>query len=251
MRGLVRTALLALVTVACGRERGSVASTRPAYVPEFYTSDRIDATVVDAKTRQPLAGAVVVAVWRQVDVYVERWADRLFGVAEVQTDAEGRFTIHRWGPRMASPQTFIDNRSPEFWVLKEGYLVGFFDNTGDRKPAVPPETLADARVSVAYVTLPPNKIAPWTRGARARPADGSSLWNGRTLSLQRAESPPDLAASLAGANPFERELSRKLSPLPRYWEEWHRSRDTLPPDFQARVTFPPYSLSDYIVMSHR
>ncbi|MEO8378440.1 MAG: hypothetical protein ABI779_02130 [Acidobacteriota bacterium] len=192
------------------------------------------------------------AIWRQVDARVESWAPSLFRASEVVTDPAGRFTIHRWGPRMASPDAYIDKRSPEFWVLKEGYRVGFFDNTGEQRPAVPLETHDDGAVSsFVYVTLPPNKMAGRTRGAYARPAAGSSLWNGRKLLLQRPASPRELASSLAAANPFERDLSRKLSPLPAYWEEWHRSRDSLPPDLRAAVTFPPFSLVDYIIRSDR
>jgi len=244
--------LLTVAVVACGGDRESVVAARPHYIPEFYTSERIDATVVDADSGQPVAGAIVVAIWRQVDARVESWAPSLFGVSEVETGTDGRFTIHRWGPRMASPEAFIDKRSPELWVLKEGYRVGFFDNTGDQRPSVPLETPDDgASVSVVYVTLPPNKMAGRKLGAYARPADASSLWNGRQLALQRPESPRELASSLAGANPFERDLSRKLSPLPGYWEEWHRSRDTLPQDLRTAVSFPPSSLVDYSIRSDR
>ena len=244
--------LCVLVALAsCEERETSTYQSRPEYVPEFYASERIEAVVVDADTQRPVPGAVVVAVWRQVDVRIECWADRLFGTSEVRTDASGRFTILRWGPRLSSPQAFIDSRSPELWVLKRGYLVGFFDNTGAQQPMISLMEQAHSLASVAYVTLPPNKTPGSTRGARARAAGGSSLWNGKTLHLRRPGSELNLAESLAAANPFERDLSRKLTPLPMYWDEWHRSRELLSADLQPRVPFPPYTLTDYIVVAER
>lgn len=233
------------------QEGQPVSATRAPYVPEFYTSHRIDATVVDAQTQEPVEGAVVVAVWRQVNVYAERWADSPFGVAETATDAEGRFTIKRWGPRMPSPDSYIDKRGPELWVLKDGYLVGFFDERGRQNPSLPIEALRDPQRPIDYVTLPPNKEGDRSRGARARPAEGSSAWNGKRLELQGAESDQDRAASLRAANPFSLDIYRKLIPIPRYWEEWNRSRDSLPEQVRETVPFPPYSLVDYTITGRK
>lgn len=240
-----------VVIGSCGEgpEGRTVAALRPGYAPELYTSLRIDATVVNAETGKPVSGAAVVAIWREVDVFVERWSHQQFAVFETETDAQGRFTLHRWGPRPASPNGFIDKRSPEIWVLKEGYLVGFFDNSGERTPSLPLAALSDPNVPIDYVTLPPNKMAGWSRGAYARAAEASSVWNGKTLMLRRAVSAEQLAGSLAAANPFPLALNFKLSPLPGYWAEWHRSHDSLPADLRAQVPFPPRSLADYSIVA--
>jgi hypothetical protein len=233
-----------LLAIACD-ERPTVGTARPPYVPEFYTSERIEASVVDSQSGEPVEGAVVVVLWRQVDVYSERWSE-LFGVTQLVTDAGGHFTIQRWGPRASTPGTYIDRRSPELWVLKSGYAVGFFDETGRKLPRLPADSAGE---TIDYVTLPPNKIPGSTRGAYARAADSSSRWQGSTLAIDRAGSAGDLAASLAAANPFALDLHRTLSPLPLYWAEWHRSREQLPPELRQDVPFPPHTIVDYVIRS--
>jgi hypothetical protein len=235
-----------LLAIACD-ERPTVGTARPPYVPEFYTSERIEASVVDSASGEPVAGAVVVVLWRQVDVYSERWSE-LFGVAELVTDDHGRFTIQRWGPRPSKPGAYIDRRSPELWILKSGYAVGFFDETGRKLPRVPADP-ADVGTTIDYVTLPPNKMAGTTRGAYARAAEASSRWRGSTLPIERAHSSEELSASLAAANPFALDLHRKLSPLPLYWAEWHRSREQLPPELRKGLAFPPHAIVDYVIRS--
>jgi hypothetical protein len=238
-------AVMVLFAIACD-ERPTVGTARPPYVPEFYTSERIEASVVDSESGEPVAGAVVVVLWRQVDTYSERWSE-LFGVAELVTDAGGRFTVQRWGPRQSKSGAYIDRRSPELWVLKSGYAVGFFDETGRKLPRLPADPAGGATID--YVTLPPNKMPGSTRGAYARAAEASSRWRGSTLPIDRIGSAPDLAASLGAANPFALDLHRTLSPLPSYWAEWHRSREQLPPELRKDVPFPPHTIVDYSIRS--
>jgi hypothetical protein len=238
--------MLILAAVACDGRKGS-ASARRAYTPEFYTSHRIDAVVRDSSTGEPVADAVVLALWRQIDGHVERWGDRLFAVAEARTDENGRFTVNRWGPRHASPNAFIDKRSPELWVLRRGYLVAMFDETGRKLPAVPLDHLHDSDVPIRYVTLPPNKEPSFVRGARARAPEAGSRWHGSVLLLDRAADPQALANSLAAANPFARELDRRLSPAPHYWREWRGAVEALAPEKRMIVPSPPYALVDYVL----
>src|SRR5437660_8663436 len=50
----------------------------------FYNSARIDAQVVDQQSGQPVEGAAIVAVWRSVDVFAERW-DGIFRMKETRS----------------------------------------------------------------------------------------------------------------------------------------------------------------------
>jgi hypothetical protein len=54
----------------------------------------IVARVLDAETRQPVAGAVVLGVWNRL-VCQLLCAHELVGVRETETDGEGRFTLER------------------------------------------------------------------------------------------------------------------------------------------------------------
>ena len=56
----------------------------------------IGAQVLDAATRQPIAGAVVLGVWTKV-VGIGLSYSELVGVAETETDADGHFELERRG----------------------------------------------------------------------------------------------------------------------------------------------------------
>jgi len=55
----------------------------------------IQARVVDAETRQPIAGAVVLGVWTTLAGLPGLYHHKLVGVRETETDADGRFTLER------------------------------------------------------------------------------------------------------------------------------------------------------------
>ena len=60
-----------------------------------YPSGPFSGRVVDASTGQPLAGAAIVAVWRQEGPGPGHPTERLHDVVEVVADADGHFTLPR------------------------------------------------------------------------------------------------------------------------------------------------------------
>ena len=74
--------------------------------------------VIDADTKTPLAGAVVVALWRRDIVYPFHNTSENYAVREVVTDSQGRFLltakeIEEGGGRRL--------RFPEFLIFQPGY----------------------------------------------------------------------------------------------------------------------------------
>ena len=209
--------------------------------PPFYSSETFHGRVVDTATGQHIAGAVIVCIWRKVGTHTEQWSG-VFHLAETATGERGQFTIPRWGPRPSPQEAFLDKRDPEIWVIRRGYLVGYFDNSGESKPVMPKGNDAPN-----FVKLPPAKMLDFERGAYARVANGVSVWNGRILRLSKAPSPDDAARSLAASNPGDPRLPPRFTPLPLYWAEWEKAKALLPPDTQRVVPFPPHSIIDYDV----
>jgi hypothetical protein len=118
-RGLLMIAA-ALLTASCGYFTGIM-----GYPDDYYLLGRsrspYTGRVIDAETRQPLEGAVVVARWNR-DTF--GWVANISkhqAAREVRTDRDGRFviearTLERWAPRRTKP--------PEITILAFGY--GFF-----------------------------------------------------------------------------------------------------------------------------
>lgn len=71
--------------------------------------------VVDAHTGQPIAGAVVLAVWTKVAGLPGLSHTQLVDVREAETDAAGRFVLER-------PQTLVINEE-SVTVYKFGYVA--------------------------------------------------------------------------------------------------------------------------------
>jgi hypothetical protein len=89
----------------------------------YYTAASIDATVVDAKTGEPVRGANVIANWQLVEdsLHGERTVGQL-EVMEAVTDDKGRF--HFDGFTKANP-TLADlgNRDPQILIFKRDYVT--------------------------------------------------------------------------------------------------------------------------------
>lgn len=90
----------------------------------FYYAKAIEAWIIDAETRKPVQGAVVVARWKLVygleGGYAYDWV-----VMETVTDENGRFTFPAWGPR-AKPSFLpwdarLEYADPEVQFYKFGY----------------------------------------------------------------------------------------------------------------------------------
>lgn len=74
--------------------------------------------VVDAETKAPLAGAVVVARWLQDRVYPVHMVAENYAVRETITDAEGRFFLDAKDVEERAPRR---TRRPGFLIFLPGY----------------------------------------------------------------------------------------------------------------------------------
>ncbi|MGH7384008.1 MAG: hypothetical protein ACREKG_02430 [Candidatus Rokuibacteriota bacterium] len=76
------------------------------------------AQVIDADTKAPLAGAVVVALWRRDRVYLVHSVSENYAVREVVTDSQGWFFLDAKDVEEGAPRR--TNR-PEFLIFLPGY----------------------------------------------------------------------------------------------------------------------------------
>jgi hypothetical protein len=74
--------------------------------------------VVDAETKTPLAGAVVVVHWRRDRVYPFHSVSENYAVRETVTDAEGRFILDAKDVEEGAPRRTYH---PEFFIFQPGY----------------------------------------------------------------------------------------------------------------------------------
>lgn len=91
-----------------------------------YPSGPFSGRVVDASTGQPLAGAAVVAVWRQEGPGAGHPTERLHDALEVVADADGYFTL----PHKTHFTAVGEITDPDIVVYATGYkpaLVGGVD----------------------------------------------------------------------------------------------------------------------------
>ena len=85
--------------------------------------------VLDADTREPIEGAVVVAVWHEATATISGESTRLKDVRETLTDKNGEWTMEgptgKWGGSVTAIYTFLTGsyytRPPEFIVFKPGH----------------------------------------------------------------------------------------------------------------------------------
>lgn len=104
--------------------------TLPACADVFtYSADPIEARVIDAETKQPLAGVVVVAHWQleRGTVGGNVLAGQLV-VMEAVTDEQGRFSFAAWGPKRAYDAVLIAE-DPQLIFFKSGYEYRILSNT--------------------------------------------------------------------------------------------------------------------------
>jgi len=92
--------------------------------PVTYSAESIEAWVVDAETKQPIEGAVVVAHWvlegpTLVDIKVRQAGDLV--VLEAVTDKDGRFHFPGWGPIRHWGRSRLTYKDPELIIFKSGY----------------------------------------------------------------------------------------------------------------------------------
>lgn len=88
--------------------------------PITYSAETIDARVVDADTKQPLEGVVVVAHWvLEGGIHVDRVGDLV--VLEAVTDKNGQFHFPAWGPIRHWSRSRLTYMDPQLLIFKSGY----------------------------------------------------------------------------------------------------------------------------------
>lgn len=125
--------------------------------PSHYSAEAIAAKVINAETKQPLEGVVVVAHWQ---LYYSTVGGRIpagqLMVMETVTDKDGKFSFPAWGPKKApkyknkindnwigniplfTPDTYLDDLDPALILFKSGYKYRGLQNptrsTTDHSP---------------------------------------------------------------------------------------------------------------------
>jgi hypothetical protein len=101
---------------------GSAAAQKPEGWDRYLDRPRgpYRGQVLDAETKAPLAGAVVVALWRRDRVYPFHITTEHYAVRETVTDSEGRFVLAAKDVEEGAPR---QTRRPEFLIFLPGYGV--------------------------------------------------------------------------------------------------------------------------------
>jgi hypothetical protein len=112
---------LRLLVVAFVTPAALALAARPAAAlwPPFYSARPVQATVVDETTRQPVAGVVVVAIWELSTI---SGRGHVLQIDETVTDAQGRFSLPGFGPRLRPPLHAAQDRMPYLILFKHGYV---------------------------------------------------------------------------------------------------------------------------------
>jgi len=118
----IRNLLLTLVFL------GLVACKTLAGYPATYSAEDIEAWVIDAETKEPVADVVVVARWvLQGGMHTDEVGS--LKIMETVTGPDGRFYFPAWGPEFRPPRTFLWNQDPELLIFKPGYRFVSLYNT--------------------------------------------------------------------------------------------------------------------------
>ena len=127
-----------------------------------YAAEPIDAIVVDAQTKRPVAGALVVARWiARGGGGMHRPGDMgSVEMLETLTAADGTFHFDGWGPRNYEGDGTLLDEDPRIIVFKHGYLLRHLGNG-------------------QYVAPPAKDF----RSRKTGPVR-SSLWSGETIELE-------------------------------------------------------------------
>jgi hypothetical protein len=148
--GSVRTNIVAVALVL-------FASTPCWAKPATYSAGPTFGAVVDNDTKEPIKGALVVALW-DLEGGMEVGLVGTLTVLETVTDEMGKFNLPAWGPIAGPQKGFLDSQDPQVLIFKPGYTPERFDNG--------------------------RTVAP---GARKELEVHDSLLNGKTVRLKKYE----------------------------------------------------------------
>lgn len=89
--------------------------------PLRYSAEPIEATVIDAETKQPLEGVVVTANWQlEEGTFGGNVQAGQLMVMEAVTDKDGKFRFPSWGPTTVWRGHLV-NDDPQLLLFKSGY----------------------------------------------------------------------------------------------------------------------------------
>lgn len=100
-----------------------------AVYPPAYSAEAIEASVIDAETKQPLEGVVVTANW-ELRGGASPGGSTAVGqlmVLEAVTDKNGRFYFPAWGP-IRQFKGELHNHDPKLVLFKSGYEYRILSN---------------------------------------------------------------------------------------------------------------------------
>jgi hypothetical protein len=136
--------------------------------PREYSAEPIEAWVIDGKTKQPIEGVIVLAVWQME-------GGPIMEVMETLTDAKGRFYFPGWGPRPVPPDTpsyaHFGRDDPRMYFYEQEYSV-----RGAANSAYWLTSHEHTHRSVRYSEVNGDKIDMWR--IKAKP----DSWNSNILS---------------------------------------------------------------------
>lgn len=84
-----------------------------------YSATSITTRVVDADSKEPLEGTIVVADWR-LQSGAEGGSPGQLMLLETTTDHSGTFHFPAWGPKKAV-RGWLGNSDPDILLFKDGY----------------------------------------------------------------------------------------------------------------------------------
>jgi hypothetical protein len=97
-----------------------------------YSAKAITAHVIDAETKQPLEGVIVVAHWQLRGGGEGKGEVGQLMVLETVTDHTGTFHFPAWGPKKVPPpitmNALLQEQDPEILLFKDGYRFAHISN---------------------------------------------------------------------------------------------------------------------------
>lgn len=106
-------------TIGLGIAAGALLTLTSGCAAPFYVAKSIHGRVIDAETKQPLPGTVVVAQWVLEQPF--RGPAKRLNAEEAITDQNGDFNIPGWGPRCRPWYAELGSHDPWLLVFKAGY----------------------------------------------------------------------------------------------------------------------------------
>lgn len=125
----------------------AVSSAHAVGLPSRYSAEAIEAWVIDAETKKPLEGVIVVAHWQ---LFYSTVGGRVpagqLEIMETVTDNNGRFYFPAWGPKKVpkykpqkgdiwiayipflAPDGYLDDSDPALLLFKPGYEYAGLQN---------------------------------------------------------------------------------------------------------------------------